>query len=43
MNESTAKSGSMFFQTDDKIYLFKTILHPEVPVMMRLLRHYYNV
>jgi len=39
---STARSGSMFYRTKDKKYLFKTILHPEVGVMMGLLRDYYE-
>jgi hypothetical protein len=42
MNSSTARSGSMFFNTEDKIYLFKTILHPEVAAMMNLLKDYYQ-
>jgi len=39
--ESTARSGSMFYITHDRQYLFKTILHPEVTVMMELLRDYH--
>jgi len=40
--ESTARSGSMFYTTGDQRYLFKTILHPEVTVMMALLRDYHQ-
>uniref|UniRef100_A0A6B2KZG4 PIPK domain-containing protein n=1 Tax=Arcella intermedia TaxID=1963864 RepID=A0A6B2KZG4_9EUKA len=42
LKQSTARSGSMFYTTQDKKYLFKTILHPEVQVMMDLLKDYYK-
>jgi hypothetical protein len=43
LSQSTARSGSMFYSTPDKKYLFKTILHPEVQVMMTILRDYYLI
>lgn len=43
MEESTARSGSMFYKTPDTKYLFKTILHPEVGAMVDLLKDYYEV
>jgi len=42
LSESTARSGSMFYTTTDCRYLFKTILHPEVKVMMEILRDYHK-
>uniref|UniRef100_A0A6B2KYU3 PIPK domain-containing protein n=1 Tax=Arcella intermedia TaxID=1963864 RepID=A0A6B2KYU3_9EUKA len=42
MTQSTARSGSMFYMTPDKKYLFKTILHPEVEVMMTILKPYFE-
>jgi len=42
LSESTARSGSMFYTTDDRKYLFKTILHPEVKVMMEILQDYHK-
>jgi len=41
LKESTARSGSMFYTTKDRKYIFKTILHPEVTVMMEILKNYY--
>jgi hypothetical protein len=33
----------MFYRTKDEKFLFKTILHPEVNVMMDLLQDYHKV
>jgi len=33
----------MFYKTPDGKYFFKTILHPEVAVMMDLLKDYFEV
>jgi hypothetical protein len=42
LSASAGRSGSMFYRTDDKRYFFKTILHPEVGVMMEMLQDYHN-
>eukprot|EP01125_Pyxidicula_operculata_P015850 TRINITY_DN53_c2_g1_i1.p1 TRINITY_DN53_c2_g1~~TRINITY_DN53_c2_g1_i1.p1 ORF type:complete len:788 (-),score=275.37 TRINITY_DN53_c2_g1_i1:102-2465(-) len=42
LKQSTARSGSMFYTTPDKRYMFKTILHPEVAAMMDLLKDYHE-
>lgn len=43
LEESTARSGSMFYKTPDKKYFFKTMLRPEVDTMQELLKDYCDV
>jgi len=40
LDESTGRSGSMFYMTEDKKYFFKTILHAEVGALMVMLEDY---
>jgi len=39
---STGKSGSMFYSTKDGNFFYKTLLHPEVGTMLKLLPNYYE-
>lgn len=41
--ESTGRSGSLFYRTDDGKYLFKTIMHSEVTAFKSFLLDYYKV
>jgi len=42
LEESTARSGSMFYKTPDKKYFFKTMLGPEVDTLLDLLKDYHG-
>jgi 1-phosphatidylinositol-4-phosphate 5-kinase len=42
LSQSSGRSGSMFYRTQDRQYFFKTLLHPEVGVMMDMLKDYHK-